>query len=132
MNLLSHIITCSPQSMNLPAHGTTSPNPSIMSLRKSNTHKPLSIALSPDAAPSAARQNQCRPPSGTSPPLGAGPSPNPLFYRYCLAEHTLPPGATQCKDLSRWSYRLAHTLVPSSATPITYQLFGFLALSRAY
>jgi len=32
--------------MNLPAHGTTSLDPSITSLHKSNPHKPLSAALS--------------------------------------------------------------------------------------
>ncbi|QCD89256.1 hypothetical protein DEO72_LG4g200 [Vigna unguiculata] len=50
MNLPAHIITCSPPSMNLPAHGTTSLDPSITSLRKSNTRKPLIAALSLGAA----------------------------------------------------------------------------------
>jgi len=36
--------------MNLPAHGTTSLDPSITSLRKSNTRKPLIAALSLGAA----------------------------------------------------------------------------------
>jgi len=31
MNLPAHIITCSPPSMNLPAHGTASPDPSFTS-----------------------------------------------------------------------------------------------------
>jgi len=31
MNLLAYIITCSPPFMNLPAHGTTSPDPSVTS-----------------------------------------------------------------------------------------------------
>jgi len=50
MNLPIHIITCSPPFMNLSTHGTTSFDPSITSLRKSNTHKPLTAALSPGAA----------------------------------------------------------------------------------
>jgi len=38
MNLLAHMITCPPPSMNLPADGTTSPDPSkASSLIKSNT-----------------------------------------------------------------------------------------------
>jgi len=38
MNLPAHIITCYPPSMNLPAHGTTSPDPSkASSLIKNNT-----------------------------------------------------------------------------------------------
>jgi len=36
--------------MNLPAHGTSSPDPSISSLLKSNTHKPQTVALSPGPA----------------------------------------------------------------------------------
>jgi len=50
MNLSAHIITCSPPSMNLPTHGTTSPDPSLASLRTTNTHKPLPTALSPGTA----------------------------------------------------------------------------------
>jgi len=43
MNLLAHIITCSPSSMNLPAHGTISPDPSLTSqhqnkIKKSTLH----------------------------------------------------------------------------------------------
>jgi len=37
MNLPAHIITCSPPSMNLPAHGTPSPDPIIAPLRET-TH----------------------------------------------------------------------------------------------
>jgi len=40
---------CSPPSMNLPAHGTTSPDPSLALMRTSNTRKPLPAALSPGA-----------------------------------------------------------------------------------
>jgi len=50
MNLPAHIIMCSPPSMNLSAHGTTSPDPSIASLLERKKHKPHSVALSPDAA----------------------------------------------------------------------------------
>ncbi|QCE14451.1 hypothetical protein DEO72_LG11g1451 [Vigna unguiculata] len=39
MNLPAHIITCSPPSMNLSAHGTSSPDPSITSPLKNNAHK---------------------------------------------------------------------------------------------
>ena len=50
MNLPTHIIMCSPPSMNLPAHGTTSHDPSLTSLRTNNTCKPLPTALSPGTA----------------------------------------------------------------------------------
>jgi len=39
MNLLAHIITCSPPSMNLPAHGTTSPDPSFTSQHDNENKK---------------------------------------------------------------------------------------------
>jgi len=38
MDLPAHIITCSPPSMNLPAHGIVSLDLSIASLLKRNTH----------------------------------------------------------------------------------------------
>jgi len=50
MNLPAYIITCSPPSMNLPAHGTISPDPSIASMCTSNTHKPLLVVLSSGVA----------------------------------------------------------------------------------
>jgi len=50
MKLPAQIITCSPPSMNLPAHGTTSLDPSITSFHKNKQHKPLSSALLPGAA----------------------------------------------------------------------------------
>jgi len=60
MNLPAHIITCYPPSMNLPAHGIASPDPSIVSLLKT-THKQIKdnniftwLSLH------AARQNQFR------------------------------------------------------------------------
>ena len=39
MNLPAHIITCSPPSMNLPAYGTTSPDPSLTSRHDNETRK---------------------------------------------------------------------------------------------
>jgi len=39
MNLPAHIITCSPLSMNLPAHGTTSPDPSLTSQHDNENKK---------------------------------------------------------------------------------------------
>jgi len=93
--------------MNLPAHGTTSPDPSVASLLKT-THKQIKdnnifawLSLH------AARQNQSRPPSGTCPPPGASALLAPLFFSHRLAEHTLPLGTTRYTDLSNCSYRLA-------------------------
>jgi len=39
MNLPAHIITCSPPSMNLPTHGTTSPDPSFTSQHDNENKK---------------------------------------------------------------------------------------------
>jgi len=39
MHLPTHIITCSPPSMNLPAHGTTSPDPSLISQHDNENKK---------------------------------------------------------------------------------------------
>jgi len=36
--------------MNLPTHGTTSPDPSIASLHHNNTHKPLTATILPNTA----------------------------------------------------------------------------------
>jgi len=107
MNLPTHINTCSPPSMNLPAHGTTSPDPSLASLHTSNTHKPLPTALSP---------------SGTPLLPGARPIPDPLFQglspggSHLVARRHAVQGHPCC------SYRLAATPVRPSAIPVAYQL----------
>jgi len=76
MNLPAYIITCSPPSMNLPAHGTPSPDPSITSLHKSNPHLH-------------------RPPGGSSLSPGTRPLPDPLFHGHRMVEHILSLGATR-------------------------------------
>ena len=46
-----------------------------------------------------------------------------LFQRHCFSNTawrstSLPPGATRCRDIWRYSNRLAHSLVPPGATPV--------------
>jgi len=65
MNLLAHIITCSSPSMNLPAHGTTSPDPSIASLHKITHKQAIDNSVIAWRSLSVARQNLPRPPGGT-------------------------------------------------------------------
>ncbi|QCE10422.1 hypothetical protein DEO72_LG10g1652 [Vigna unguiculata] len=82
--------------MNLPTHGTTSSDPSIASLLKTqHKHKSTSAGFSPDAAPSAARRNQSRPPGGTFPPPGASTLPNPTIFQS-------PPGGAHL-DVRRYA-----------------------------
>jgi len=86
--------------MNLPAHGTTSPDPSVASLLKTHPkHRSMSAEFLPGVAPSAARRNKPRSPGGTFPLPGASARPAPLFFSHRLAEQPLPPGATRCREL---------------------------------
>jgi len=71
--------------MNLPAHGTASPDPSITLKLKLKTHKSYSVGFSPGATPRTARLNRPRPPGGPSPPLGANAATDPLFPSHRLA-----------------------------------------------
>jgi len=66
-------------------------------MRINNTRKSNTYSIIAWCSLSAARQNMRRPPGRTSPPPGARPLPDPLFYGYRLAEHTLPPSATHCR-----------------------------------
>ncbi|QCD78951.1 hypothetical protein DEO72_LG1g2587 [Vigna unguiculata] len=84
--------------MNLPAHGTASPNPSKASLSvKNNTPSARTTAFPPGPAHT--------PPSEIAPDrlavLTSRQAPafsqTPLFSRHRLAEHTVPPGASQCR-----------------------------------
>jgi len=50
MNLPAHIITCSPPSMNLPAHGTASPGPSLHHRVQTTHTKPTPATILPGAA----------------------------------------------------------------------------------
>ncbi|QCE10489.1 hypothetical protein DEO72_LG10g1719 [Vigna unguiculata] len=96
--------------MNLPAHGTTSPNPSIAPLLKRNTHASHSLQDYRLTALGAA-------PGKTNPDRLAEPLADPLFYNHHLAEHTLPPGATLCRDLSYCSYHLVGISRPPGTIP---------------
>ncbi|QCD93757.1 hypothetical protein DEO72_LG5g1833 [Vigna unguiculata] len=108
--------------MNLPAHGTASPDPSKTSLSIKTTHTTRDLVhgrlahqptppgeTGPDrlAVPAhrlaPALRNRprppggtCPPPGGTCPPPGASGSTPHYFSRHRLAEHTVPPGAAQC------------------------------------
>ncbi|QCD78643.1 hypothetical protein DEO72_LG1g2279 [Vigna unguiculata] len=87
--------------MNLPAHGTASPDPSIIvSLTKPHTKcKYNSVSTWP--GPHAARRNCSRPPGGIHFPPGASALQTSLFSRHRLAEHTVPPGACSVQTLAK-------------------------------
>jgi len=87
--------------MNLPAHGTASPDPSKASLSiKTTQQKAKNNSISAWLGPHAARQNRSRPPGGIHSPPGASVLPDPLFSRHRLAELDVPPGAPQYNALS--------------------------------
>jgi len=103
--------------MNLPAHGTASPDPSIASLLKRNTHKSHSLQHHRLAQP---KRRQAKPMQIVWQNTSAARrlvNSEPLFHKYRLVEHTLPLGATWCKDLSRCSYRLEGISRPLGAIP---------------
>jgi len=118
MNLPAHIITCHPPSMNLPAHGTTSPDPrKASSLIKTTHQKAKNNSISTWLGPHVARRNCSRLPGGTSSPPGARDLQASLFYRYRLAEHVLPPGTPLYIALSHKGYRLTVGSRSPSAIP---------------
>jgi len=85
--------------MNLPAHGTASPDPSKASLSVKTTHqKAKNNSISAWLGPHAARRNCSRPRGGIHSPPGASFLPNPLFSRHRLADLTVPPGAIPYRD----------------------------------
>jgi len=86
--------------MNLPAHGTASPDPSVEALLNQHTKQPKDSNISAWLGPHTARQNYTRPPGGIYSPPGASVQSAPLFSHHRLAEHTVPPGATQGTTLS--------------------------------
>jgi len=64
--------------MNLPAHGTASPDPSKVSLLiEQHTKKVKKNSIFAWRCPRAARRNCFRPPGGIHPPLGASVVPVP-------------------------------------------------------
>ncbi|QCE00432.1 hypothetical protein DEO72_LG7g1722 [Vigna unguiculata] len=74
--------------MNLPSHGTASPDPSVASLLKT-THKQIKdINLFAWLSLHAARRKQSRSPGGTYPSPGAIALLVPLFFGHRPAEHT--------------------------------------------
>jgi len=86
--------------MNLPAHGTTSPE-QVRIIAYNNSRKSDTCSIIAYRSLSAAKQNLCRLLGGAPLPPGATPLTDPLLQVYHLVEHTLPPGATWCRDLSR-------------------------------
>jgi len=103
--------------MNLPAHGTTSPDPSVAALLKQHTKQTKDSSISAWLDPHAARQNCSRPPGSIHSPLGANVLPESLFPHHRLAEHTVPPSVTQCRALSCRGYHLAVISGPPGAIP---------------
>ncbi|QCD96879.1 hypothetical protein DEO72_LG6g1590 [Vigna unguiculata] len=101
--------------MNLPVHGTTSPDPSphscVQTTHISQTRSTIALR-----SLSAARRNLCRPPDGTA--SSPGSIQTHYFKVYRLVEHTLLSGATQCRDTPCWSYRLADTRKSRGAIPV--------------
>jgi len=128
MNLPAHIITCSPPSMNLPVHGTTSPDPSIASLLNATPTQVIVCSIIAWRNPkrrqakpvqtawrnllTARRQTFPRPTMLQTPPSGAYPAtkchavqrPLPLFLSlggYQQAARRYTKGTQMC-----WFYNL--------------------------
>ncbi|QCD96751.1 hypothetical protein DEO72_LG6g1460 [Vigna unguiculata] len=96
MNLPAYIITCSPPSMNLSTHGTTSLDPSlhqcVQQHTKANTYSTFAWH-----SLSAARRNSYADRLAEHPCRQAPSSRQTHCFKVCrLAEHTLPLGATWC------------------------------------
>jgi len=89
-------------SMNLPAHGTSSPDPSKASLSVKATHTTRGLVHGRLA-------HQPTPPGETGPDRLAVPAHRQapaLFQRHCFSNAAwrstpLPPGATRCMSLSQ-------------------------------
>jgi len=86
--------------MNLLAHGTASPDPSVEALLNQHTKQPKDSSISAWLGPHAARRNCPKPPGGIHSPPGANVVPVPLFPRHRLAELEVPPGAPQYSAFS--------------------------------
>jgi len=88
--------------MNLPAHGTASPDPSKASLSVKTTHTTRDLGHGRLA-------HQPTPPGETGPDRLAVPAhrqASALFQRHCFSNAAwqstpLPPGATRCRSLSQ-------------------------------
>jgi len=130
MNLPAYIITCQLSSMNLPAHGTASPDPSKASLSVKTTHTTHNLPCKRLAHPPV--------PLGETgsgrlaifvPPPGAMFSYRSSLSRVRLADLVSPPGASLCR-LPFWVFdRLAHPVQPPGAVTIPYQSLIFTSLS---
>jgi len=102
--------------MNLPAHGTASPDPSKASSSVKTTHqKAENNSISAWLGPHAARRNYSRPPGGIHSLPGASVLLDPLFSRHRLTDLTVAPGAIPYRVHSRYVYRLAVINKPSGA-----------------
>ncbi|QCD89993.1 hypothetical protein DEO72_LG4g945 [Vigna unguiculata] len=104
--------------MNLPAHGTASPDSSKASLLvKNNTQKARNNSVSAWLGPHAARRNCSRPPGGTCTPPGANALPAPLFIQHRLAEHFLTARHRAVQRSSLLFLSPGGTSSPPGATP---------------
>jgi len=107
--------------MNLPAHGTASPDPSKHHCQLKTTHqKAKGNSVSAWLGPRAARRNCSRPPGGIHSPPGASVLPDPLFSRHRLAEHTVPPGACSVQYSHMLSLPPGGFVSPPGAIPEQY------------
>ncbi|QCE00718.1 hypothetical protein DEO72_LG7g2008 [Vigna unguiculata] len=112
MNLPAHIITCHTPSINLPAHGTTSPDPSKASLSVKTSHTTRNLLhsrLAPQPAPLGETGSDRL-------AVSAHRQAPALFQRHYFSNTAwrstpLPPGATQCSDPPYCSYRLAGSAI---------------------
>jgi len=119
--------------MNLPAHGTASPDPSKASSSVKTTHQESkNNSVSAWLGPSAARRNCSRPPGGIHSPPGASVLPDPLFPRHRLAELTVPPGASQCRPSHAKTIAWRSSVTARRHTGSILQLVLALSLSRSH
>ncbi|QCE15055.1 hypothetical protein DEO72_LG11g2063 [Vigna unguiculata] len=85
--------------MNLPAHGTTSPDPSVISVLKQYTKRNKNNNILP--GPASTPPGEIVPDRLAVPAHRQAPVPfqRHCFYSYRLSEHALPPGAMRHRDL---------------------------------
>ncbi|QCE10040.1 hypothetical protein DEO72_LG10g1265 [Vigna unguiculata] len=94
--------------MNLPAHGTTSPDPSVKALFKQQTKKAKNNSISAWLCPRAARRNCSRPSGGIYSPPGTSDPRATVF--------SSPPGGPH-RAARHYPIQGPLTLIPPPGAP---------------
>ena len=102
--------------MNLPAHGTASPDPSKHHCQLETTHQIRNNSVSAWPGPLAARRNCSRSPGGTHLPPGASALPDPTVF-------SSPPGG---------AYRAARRLLSADSLMLRRSPSGYQLTARRH